>query len=132
MYRNSSVFIHQFYERPEGRAFLVVVTDCPTDCRYFVNAGQKETSDGRARFGLEDSQKRCSPTLTPTVRESTKYLLGQRSLGETVSCGTAFIFVPGVLAAAGHVLYREKGDSSSFRERMQVMRDPKININQRM
>jgi hypothetical protein len=130
MYRNSSVFIHQFYERPEGRAFLVVVTDCPTDCRYFVNAGQKGPPTGSAlRLGI--LPEKMFTNAHSTVRESTHFLLG-RSTGETVSCGTAFIFVPGVLAAAAHVLYKEKGDSSSFQERMQVMRDPKININQRM
>jgi hypothetical protein len=47
-----------------------------------------------------------------SVRESTYFVRG-KSNGLTVSHGTSFMFAPGVLATAAHVLYKNPGDSSS-------------------
>jgi hypothetical protein len=66
-----------------------------------------------------------------TIRESTYALIG-RSKGKTISNGTAFMIAPGVLVTAAHVLYREKGDSSSFQDNIGVIRDPEINTGQRL
>jgi V8-like Glu-specific endopeptidase len=65
------------------------------------------------------------------IRESTYALIG-RSKGKTISNGTAFMIAPGVLATAAHVLYREKGDSSSFQDKISVVRDPEISPGQKM
>ena len=66
-----------------------------------------------------------------TIREST-YALIARSARRTISCGTAFMIAPGVLATVAHVLYKEAGDSSSFQDSIRVMRDPEINTGHKM
>jgi len=63
------------------------------------------------------------------IRGCTYFLMG-RSKGKDMSCGTAFAIAPGVLATAAHVLHKDRGDSSSFQDSIQVIRDPEIIMRQ--
>lgn len=59
------------------------------------------------------------------VSESTYFLTGA-SPGVEQSRATAFAIAPGILVTVAHVLYKKRGESSSFQERIDVIRVPEV------